>query len=213
MRQLFQTELSQSMNRIETSVNLQERRLQLIVEFETAVHDISRCIMSKIFSLSNAGKSGSDSAPLKILETAFCNLNLRNENSKRLLEYLLFDERFIPIAKARGVIAAGSAILIHAAIFHEFIPSELYTLLEFFHLRNEQFILSAASLAPSASANQVQLTLVSRASEGAKCSDLKVRGLSATIESLESEILSMADKEKAHEVAFLSQLQQKNSRG
>jgi hypothetical protein len=212
MRQFFQNEPSPSMNRVETS-NLQESGLQLVVELEATTYDVNRCLMSKIVNPASAQRSCSDSAPSKILETTLGSLNLRNENSRRLLQYLLFDEKYIPIAKARGLIAAGSAILINAHGFYEFVPSELYSLLECCQLRDDQFVLSACLFAPAPTPNQLELTLAERACDGAMWSDLEVKALSATIGSLESEIRVMADNEKTHQTKCLSQFQQKNSPG
>jgi hypothetical protein len=212
MRQFFQNELSPSMSRIETN-NLQESGLQLVVELEATTYDVNRCLMSKIVSAASAHRSCSDSASSKILETALGSLNLRNENSRRLLQYLLFDERYIPIAKARGLIAAGSAILINAHVFYEFVPGELYSLLEYCELRDDQFALSASLFAPAPNPNHLELTLSERACDGLMWSDRKVKALSATIGSLESEIRVMADNEKTHETKCPSLFQQKNTPG
>ena len=212
MRQFIQNELSPSMNRVEVD-NLQESRLQLTVELEATIYDINRCLMSKIISIESARRNSSDFAPSKILETTLGSLNLSNDNSRRLLEYLLFDEHYIPIAKARGLIAAGSAILIHAQVFSEFVFSELNSLLACCQLRDDQFILSASLFSPVPNPNHLELSLAERACDGAMWSDLEAKALSVTIGSLESEIRVMADNERAHETKFLSQSQQKNTPG
>lgn len=198
------------MSRVEADI-LQESRLQIVVELEATTYDVNRCLMRRIRSSANAQGIRPDFDPSKILETALESLNLRNENSRRLLHYLLYDEQYIPLAKARGLIAAGSAILINTNVFYALVPSELNSLLDCCRLRDDQFVLSASLFTPVLNPNQLEVTLSERACDGAMWSDREVNALTATICSLESEIRVIANNEKAHETKILSQFQQKNT--
>lgn len=126
--------------------------LQLIEELEISVDDLNTSLQ-KYLNLATIKSNGIHTSYANlpgfpdIIEIDLRNIEFKRENTRNLLIYLLFDNRYISIAKSHGLRTILSVAYIEQN-FDLFLIDELYLIAENYVLKNGRYTLPGPILPP-----------------------------------------------------------------